>query len=238
MPIIRCPSCRKRYDAGVDEELDDLPEGLSIKVVCPACGQWLRLPEREAIPAPNAPPEMLRQMRAQSRLVDDEPPRRASRPRREEDDEDEDRPRRRTKPAKKSNKGLVIGLAVGGAVLLLGCCGVGGVLAYVYGPGTGYLTITQAAREPGRLGGTHQVRIDYRVTGSSPAGTQLVAVASADGATSRSMPMPGAMGNGTGHVSWTTAELESASGPVEVWIEERPTGGGPGKRVSNTYKIR
>jgi hypothetical protein len=78
MPIVKCPKCKKRYDPGVDEELEalaDMPGAASLKVVCPACGQWLRLPENEKIPAPAAPPELLREMMAQSKLIDggDEP---------------------------------------------------------------------------------------------------------------------------------------------------------------------
>jgi uncharacterized protein YbaR (Trm112 family) len=72
MPIIKCPKCKKRYDPGVDEELEDMHGSMSLKVVCPACGQWVRLPELEPIRAPAAPPEILREMRAQSRLVDDD----------------------------------------------------------------------------------------------------------------------------------------------------------------------
>jgi hypothetical protein len=74
VPIVTCPNCKKRYDPGVDEALDDIsdaPVEMSVKVVCPACGQWLRLPENEAIPAPAAPPEILKEMMSQSRLVDD-----------------------------------------------------------------------------------------------------------------------------------------------------------------------
>src|SRR5262245_1773454 len=73
VPVVSCPKCRKRYDPGMDEELKALqggPGNLSLKVVCPACGQWLRLPEREAIPSPNVPPDILRSMMAQSRLLD------------------------------------------------------------------------------------------------------------------------------------------------------------------------
>jgi len=92
MSIITCPSCNRRYDPGVDEEMGDLPGSVSLKVVCPACGQWLRLPEREPIDPPNAPPETLREMQAQSKLVDADDAPRASRRR----DEDADRPRRRS----------------------------------------------------------------------------------------------------------------------------------------------
>lgn len=70
MPIVTCPKCRERYDPGVDEELEALGGAASLKVACPACGQWLRLPENEAIPAPAVPPEVLRGMMSQSRLID------------------------------------------------------------------------------------------------------------------------------------------------------------------------
>ena len=72
MPIIKCPKCKKRYDPGVEEELEDMPASMSLKVVCPSCGQWVRLPELEPVRAPAAPPKILREMRAQSRLVDDD----------------------------------------------------------------------------------------------------------------------------------------------------------------------
>lgn len=45
MPIVKCPKCKKRYDPGVDDELDaiaDAPGDLSLKVVCPACGDNAR----------------------------------------------------------------------------------------------------------------------------------------------------------------------------------------------------
>lgn len=70
MPIVTCPKCRKLYDPGMDDELEALGNVASVKVVCPACGQWLRLPENEAIPAPPLPPDMLKSMMWQSRLVD------------------------------------------------------------------------------------------------------------------------------------------------------------------------
>jgi predicted Zn finger-like uncharacterized protein len=61
---------------------------------------------------------------------DDRPRARKKRPRDDDEDDDyDDRPARRKarKGKKKSggNLGLIIGLAAGGAVLLLGCCGVG-----------------------------------------------------------------------------------------------------------------
>lgn len=90
MPIIKCPNCRKRYDPGVDEALEDRPPDTSLKVVCPNCGQWLRLPEKEPVDPPNVPADVLQAMMGQSRLVDDEDDRPSRRGR-----EDEDRPSRR-----------------------------------------------------------------------------------------------------------------------------------------------
>jgi len=106
MPIVTCPNCRKRYDPGIDDDLTDMPGDRSIKVVCPACGQWLRLPENELIDPPDVPADILKQMMGQSRLVEDEgePAARREpeedRPRRRqwEDDEPGDRPRRRSRP--------------------------------------------------------------------------------------------------------------------------------------------
>src|SRR5262249_12819035 len=69
MPIVNCPKCKKRYDPGDIEE--DLPENMSLKVVCPACGQWVRLPSGEPVAAPKAPPDILKAMKSQSRLVED-----------------------------------------------------------------------------------------------------------------------------------------------------------------------
>jgi len=68
---IRCPQCRKRYDPGIEtDDLDSMPAELSFKVVCPACGQWLRLPENEPIPDPAYPAELTRQMKDQATLLD------------------------------------------------------------------------------------------------------------------------------------------------------------------------
>lgn len=68
MPVVQCPQCKSEYDPG-NKELDNLPAGTSIKVVCPACGQWLRLPERDLIPAPAIAPEFLQAMMKQSLLI-------------------------------------------------------------------------------------------------------------------------------------------------------------------------
>jgi hypothetical protein len=92
VPIVKCPKCKKRYDPGLDDALDDLddaPVAMSFKVVCPSCGQWLRLPEKEAIPAPPLPPEILKEMMSQSRLVDDA---------------EEDRPKKKRKAGAKAKE--------------------------------------------------------------------------------------------------------------------------------------
>jgi hypothetical protein len=71
MPIVTCPKCESRYDPGVDEELKGIdPSQMSLKVVCPACGQWLRLPENESVESPAAPPHILKAMMGQSRLIE------------------------------------------------------------------------------------------------------------------------------------------------------------------------
>lgn len=103
MPIVTCPKCRARYNPGIDEELEDLPDNLSMKVVCPACGQWMRLPEQEPVEAPDVSPDVLEGMKSQSKLVSagDEPRSRRRReedddgPRRRREDDEDDRPRRR-----------------------------------------------------------------------------------------------------------------------------------------------
>ena len=69
MSVVTCPKCQERYDPGVDEELRDLAENTSLKVVCPKCGQWLRLPEHEPIDAPDLPADLAAEMRSQSRPI-------------------------------------------------------------------------------------------------------------------------------------------------------------------------
>ena len=74
MPVVTCPTCASRYDPGMDEELAGIdPEVMSLKVVCPACGQWLRLPENEPVEGPAVPPDILRAMMGQSRLIEQGP---------------------------------------------------------------------------------------------------------------------------------------------------------------------
>jgi hypothetical protein len=70
MSVIKCPNCKKRYETETD--IDDIPKGASAKVVCPACDQWLRIPEKEMIDTPKIPKELAKKIKAQSRLVDDE----------------------------------------------------------------------------------------------------------------------------------------------------------------------
>ena len=70
MPVVTCPKCASRYDPGRDKELADLAGHASFKVICPVCGQWLRLPENEAIEGPRLPPHVLQGMTAQSKLIE------------------------------------------------------------------------------------------------------------------------------------------------------------------------
>src|SRR5262245_10731026 len=71
MPIITCPKCDSRYDPGVDKELASIdPRQMSLKVVCPVCAQWLRLPENEPIETPAAPRDILEAMMSQSKLIE------------------------------------------------------------------------------------------------------------------------------------------------------------------------
>ena len=71
MPVVTCPKCECRYNPGMDEELKGIdPRQMSFKVVCPACGQWLRLPENEPVDSPAVPPHILKAMMSQSRLVE------------------------------------------------------------------------------------------------------------------------------------------------------------------------
>src|SRR5262245_11498327 len=69
MPVVTCPKCDSRYDPGMDDELEELEGAASLKVICPACGQWLRLPENEACEGPRVPADILEQMKSQSRLI-------------------------------------------------------------------------------------------------------------------------------------------------------------------------
>ncbi len=75
MIVVKCPKCEKNYEPGLDEtSLANRPPNTSMKVLCPACGQWLRLPEGESVEGPNVPPEILKEMMKQSRPVPGEVP--------------------------------------------------------------------------------------------------------------------------------------------------------------------
>jgi hypothetical protein len=65
MPVVKCVKCKNRYDTGTEAPA----EGLTAKVVCPGCGQWMRIPDNEAIPAPNLPKELIKKMKAQARQI-------------------------------------------------------------------------------------------------------------------------------------------------------------------------
>jgi hypothetical protein len=71
MPVVTCPKCQSRYDPGMDEELKGIdPRQMSLKVVCPVCAQWLRLPENEPVEGPAVPRHILEAMMGQSRLIE------------------------------------------------------------------------------------------------------------------------------------------------------------------------
>lgn len=71
MPIVTCPKCESRYDPGVDEELEGIaPSEMSLKVVCPVCAQWIRLPENEPVEGPAVSRKILESMMGQSRLIE------------------------------------------------------------------------------------------------------------------------------------------------------------------------
>ena len=70
MPVVTCPKCESQYDPGMDEELKRMdPIQMSLKVVCPVCAQWLRLPENEPVEGPAVPRNILEAMMSQSRLI-------------------------------------------------------------------------------------------------------------------------------------------------------------------------
>ena len=71
MAVVTCPQCGSQYDPGMDRELKGIdPSQMSLKVVCPVCAQWLRLPENEPVEGPMVPPEILKTMMGQSRLIE------------------------------------------------------------------------------------------------------------------------------------------------------------------------
>jgi hypothetical protein len=70
MAVVTCPKCESRYDPGMDEELEGIdPRQMSLKVVCPVCAQWLRLPETSRSKGRPCPAEILEAMMGQSRLI-------------------------------------------------------------------------------------------------------------------------------------------------------------------------
>jgi hypothetical protein len=185
MPIVTCPTCRARYDAGVEDDLVGMPDNVSLKVVCPACGQWVQLPEREPVDPPDAPRDILDQMKSQSRLVDepDERPRRPvdeddeegprRRRRRDEDDDDFNRPRRRRRWADQERddfdddpRGPRPGDGLGMASMVVGICsaalGLLGVCCILFGG-------------LGLVGGIVAVVLGFMARGQNPASGQAKA---------------------------------------------------------------
>jgi hypothetical protein len=238
MPIVKCVDCRRRYDPGV-EVPDDLPDEHSLVVCCPACGQWMTLPDREPADPPDVPRHVRDQMKRQATLVDDDDDRPRRRRRDDDDDDDyDDRPRRRRgrdddeyddRPArrrggKKSPLPWVIGGLV--ALMLLVGCGVGGYFV-VSGVGGGPITVTQASRQ------ANTVEVHYTVAASAKPGTQYRVVAACQGRKSVLTRDLNLAPNSRGRVSWTANELAGTTGTVEVWFEE--TGG---RKASNVLTFQ
>jgi hypothetical protein len=170
MQVVQCPTCKKWFDPGLDDNPDDLPDNLSMKVVCPYCDQWVRLPEGDPIDEPDLPSQVLDQMRSQSRrLTEDD-----DRPRRRRRDEDDDRPRRRYsqeeddygddfRPGRRKADGLgqaamwtgIVSLAVTCVVILFGClCFPPLALVAVLGMGGGIVAIVMGFMARSRVPGS------------------------------------------------------------------------------------
>lgn len=123
--IITCPDCDTQLKMKAA-----LPPGK--KVRCPKCSTlFAPVPEEEV----DTPVSKGRRNAAAEREEEDERPRRRPRSTVEEEDsdelEDEERPRRSRKkrPRKNGNRGLIVGLVIGGLLLLL--VGIGIVVAVV-----------------------------------------------------------------------------------------------------------
>ncbi len=142
MPVVTCPKCESRYDPKMDKELELLEGGESLKVVCPVCHQWLRLPGKEAIEEPLLPPKILEGLISQAVLIERGRRRgssaadstRTRRRNRTEDEDDEPSPsqRRGKRRTVAPQRGVPVWLWVVGGVLLTFCIGVGAVVYYVY----------------------------------------------------------------------------------------------------------
>jgi len=69
MLVVECPKCNSHYNPECEEALKAAGDAMSIKVPCPECGQWVRLPEWECVETPNAPDDVLKKMVQQSKLL-------------------------------------------------------------------------------------------------------------------------------------------------------------------------
>jgi flagellar basal body-associated protein FliL/DNA-directed RNA polymerase subunit RPC12/RpoP len=133
------------------------------RVKCPHCSEVVTVPEKEtavraagkAAPAPAAAPAKEKSKRPRDEDDEDAPPRR-KRGRDDEDDdaeeeEEEERPKAKKKKKAKSGggKGLMIGLIIGGAVLLLG--GVGLTLFLLLGSSNPLVGAWEGSQGPMQL---------------------------------------------------------------------------------------
>jgi F0F1-type ATP synthase membrane subunit c/vacuolar-type H+-ATPase subunit K len=132
---VNCPSCSAKIKA------PDTAIGKTVK--CPKCLNPM------IISAPTAPePEIVEAVELVAPVEASSRPRRKSR--RDDDDGAEPRPRK-----KKSNKGLIIGLSVGGVLVSLCCCGgVGMYFGGVFDGIAGNDKVTKANYEQLKVGMT------------------------------------------------------------------------------------
>jgi hypothetical protein len=141
MPFtVVCPSCSARIKA------PDTAVGKTVK--CPKCSNSMII----SAPAPEPAPEVAEPVEVvESQEPEEVAPQHRQRPRRDDDD-GESRPRK-----KKSNKGLIIGLSIGGVLLVsLCCCGGGAGMYYggVFDGIAGNDKVTQASYRQLKVGMT------------------------------------------------------------------------------------
>lgn len=157
------------------------------------------------------------------------------------DDDEDDRPKRPRNRKKSAgvNPVVIVGLGVGAMFLLV--CG-GGALAYLAfssrSPFGNSYVITAGSRTRSPAGGTLGVSVSWKTTKTDHAVKSYVFVFKAGGKTSVTVMEIGPSAGGTGSMSTPTRDLETEPGPVEVWVEKRPPGGGEGTVVSNVFVIQ
>src|SRR5260370_16356993 len=138
MPLtLICPSCSAKIKAA------ETRMGKGGK--CPKCSSPMIISPPAA---PEPEPEIVEAVEVVAPAEAEAPSRPRRKSRRDDDDGDEPRPRK-----ERSNKGLIIGLAVGGVLVSLCCCGgVGMYFGGVFYGIVGNDTITKANYTPLKTG--------------------------------------------------------------------------------------